>query len=298
MLEKLKREIESYFQTSDIIFHEISAGRSNTNYFIEVEGKEYFLRTSITKISDSIFGGQLEKEHAIYQMLAGTSTTAEVIHYFSDPELQFLITEKLEGDMLTHFSEYQADILDLLQRLQAIDHTDQNTLETLRFTEGFQNIISERYNKVTLPEQKEILWELMHFLYEQDWDLKEELCLCHNDFRSDNIIHSDAGAKVIDLEWMVVADRYIDPVEYYVGGVFWSNFEDETEFDYQVFQTYMNTLGYTDSVKQKYIFIMKFCSNYAWLASHVSQTEKPLDIYTQALAGNTDQFYKHIKDLL
>lgn len=182
MLEKLMNEVKNYFQWQEVKYHDISTGRSNTNYFIEVQGKEYFLRTSITKISDAIFGGQLEKEHAIYQMLAGTSITAGVIYYFSDTELQFIITEKLEGNMLTHFSKHQGDILALLQKLQAIDYADQNTLETLKFAEGFQDIISERYDRVIIPEQKEILWELIHFLYEQDWDISEELCLSHNDF--------------------------------------------------------------------------------------------------------------------
>lgn len=97
---------------------------------------------------------------------------------------------------------------------------------------------------------------------------------------------------------MVIADKYIDAVEYYVGGVFWSNFEDETEFDYSVFRDYMNRLWYIDIEKQKYIFIMKFCSNYAWLSAHISQTDEPLDIYKQALAKNTEQFYKNIQWLL
>ncbi len=67
-------------------------------------------------------------------MLNNTGVTADIIHYFSDEELQFIITEKLEGSMIIDFSEHQSDILKLLNNFQAIDYTQANFLETLTFS--------------------------------------------------------------------------------------------------------------------------------------------------------------------
>lgn len=299
MIEKLKQELYNYFDTKEILLKEISAWRSNTNYFITVWNKQYFLRTSITKISDSIFWGQLEKENKIYQQLKWKWVTADIINYYDNgSDFQFLITEKIEWEMPTFFNENQQSIKELINKLQSIDYTNFDFLETFHFEKGFKNIIKQRFDRVNIQEPKNILSQLMNYLYNNKWSITEELVLCHNDFRSDNIISSNNGSKIIDLEWLVISDKYIDIAEYFIWWVFWNNFIDLKEFDYEIYQNYMNKFWYIDKEKQKYIFIMKFCSNYSWLASHLSETQNPLEIYTQALERNTNKYYKSIKWLL
>ncbi|MCH2189238.1 aminoglycoside phosphotransferase family protein, partial [Candidatus Gracilibacteria bacterium] len=267
MLQKLRNEIQRYFQTEDIEFREITSGRTNTNFFLMVGDKEYFLRTNITKILDQEFGGKLEKEYQIFSKLQNTGLTAELIDYIDNGAgLQWIILEKLPGRMPDKFYHDQDKIFDVLHRFQNLDYKQFDFLEPLDLIDDFKNLIYARLQKVDIPELRDILTELTDYLFTRDWNLHPELSICHNDFRSDNILVSETDAKIIDLESCVIADRYIDPAEYYIGGVFWGNFQDETTFDYDHYKQYMDDAGYTDIHKQKYIFMMKFCSNFAWLS--------------------------------
>ena len=299
MRDQLREATCNHFGRRDVVLNEISTGRSNTNYFIQVWREEYFLRSSITKIQDPMFWGKLRKESDIYQMLRWKGITADIVHFFDDDiNLQFIITEKLQWRMPQRFHDHQQSVMRLLKDFQKVDYNQCDVLEMIPLITGFKEILRERIARVNEEEYKEILSTLMDYLYDEKWNFVEELVLCHNDFRNDNIIVSDNNAKVIDLEWTVIADKYIDAAEYYVWWVFWDCFGDQKVFDFEVYKNYMGRYWYTDPGKQKHVFIMKFCSNYAWLSAHISGTEEPLSIYTEALERNTKHYYKDIKLLL
>ncbi len=299
MFEKLKQEICKYYGTEKVEFKEVTSGRTNTNFFIQVWTEEYFLRTNITKVVDSEFWGKLEKEKMIYEALKWKWVTAEILHYFDDTNgLKFIIMEKIQWHSPLRFHDDQRSILLLLQDLKNIDLKEFHFLKHFDIFSDFKKIIDERIQHVCISELNTILWELTHYLYKTDWNFEEESSLCHNDFRSDNIIISWNKAQIIDLESLVISDTYIDPVEYYVGWIFWDNFVDLKDFDFKVYTEYMNSFWYTNPEKQKYIYILKFCSNFAWLSSHISQEANPLEIYQNTLKRNIQQYYKNIRELI
>lgn len=298
MKEQLYKKLSEYFWEKDIIFHEISSGRTNTNFFIEVWKEEYFLRTSTTKIVDKDFGWKLQKEKKIYEALAHTWAVPKLVYFYSWDDIEYMILEKLEWFLPENFSENLNSIKCLLQDFQSQDISSYGFLDTYNIFSDFEALIQDRVSKVTNSDDRKILEKMTKYLFEQEWWFEQELCLCHNDFRSDNIIVTSSWAKMIDLEGCIISDTYIDPAEYYIWWVFWWCFWDETEYNFERFSKYMTNMWYRDKEKQKYVFVMKFCTNYAWLAAHMSQEKNPLEIYKLTYRRNKEYYNTCIKNFL
>lgn len=298
MLNKLKYEVKKYFWDENIEFKEINSWRTNTNFFIKVWNKEYFLRTNITKVVDLEFWWKLEKESLIYNSLKWKWIIPEIIYYFDNKSnIKYIITEKIEWKSPVNFIENDEQIYNLLRNFQQINYNDLPFLKEFTISKDFRNLLNERINKVNILELKNILDELTNYLY-NNLDFEEELTISHADFRSDNLILSENDARIIDLESIIIWDKYIDPTEYYVWWIFWDAFENEKKFNYDLFVKYMNNFWYNNQKKQKYIFLLKFATNFAWLSSHISQEKNPLNFYIESIERNKKSYYSDIRKLI
>ena len=91
MLEKIKSDIKKYFYNENIIFEEVNQWRTNLNFFVKNNWKEYFIRTSISKVKDILFWWLLEKEEKILKILGSKLLSPKLIYSFISEDYWFLI---------------------------------------------------------------------------------------------------------------------------------------------------------------------------------------------------------------
>ena len=202
--------------------------------------------------------------------------------------------------MPRNFYENQKIIIDSLSELQNIDITNFSFLEKYTLCEDFEKKIHDRMKLIQDIEIKSILERITSIFPSFHGKIKEEYCICHNDFRADNILISPEKnhAWIIDVEGFIISDRYIDIAEFYIGGIFWNTFIDEDLFNYDTYVNLLDTYGYKDRVKQKYLYILEYCSYLSWIAMHISTTEKPLDIYIETLEINRKKYYRDVQPFI
>ncbi len=285
----LKKALTHFFQSEDFILSEVPTGRTNLNYFLDFYGKKYFLRTNILKVpEDAMFWWKLEKEYQILMILGNLSISAKPYHFYKDDSIQFLLLERLDGFVPKSFEQDQRIIIQALSEFQKNDIISFPFIQKNTLKIDFEKKIRDRIEQVTDKELRWILERLIGILPSLYEEIQEEYCLCHNDFRADNILISQGKnhAWIIDVEGLIIADRYIDIAEYYVGGIFWSTFLDKDAFNFDEYTDFLDRYGYGDKKKQLYMYILQYCSYFSWISMHVSTVAKPLETYTQTLEIN------------
>lgn len=297
-INKIKELVSQYFQSDDVFFEEVAEWRTNLNYFVTVWEKKFFLRTNITKVKDVLFWGFLDKERKILTVLGYHGITPKIIHVHKDDDVFFLIMEMINGKINRKIDDHLDKVLSLIKNFQSFDYWTFHFLERYSLSSWYKKIIESRCEVIKDKELIEINNNLIQYLFWKKWSFNEEYFLTHNDFRADNIIITPEKAVMIDVEWMSVSDPYLDMWEYYVWWVFWDNFDDEKEYSYEKYIIIMNYFWYTNEEKQRFIFVLKFCSNFSWLSSHVSKTKDPENEYLDAMGRNKKLFYSNIIKLL
>jgi hypothetical protein len=298
MINKIKSQIKKYFNNENIIFEEVKQWRTNLNFFIKNWEEEYFVRTSILKVQDILFWGLLEKEKQILEILGQKEISPKLIYSEISKNYWFLIIEKIENKKYENFNKDLDKIKILLEEFQKINISNFENLKTFSLKEWYKKIILDRFSKINVSELKEINNNLIDFLFNNEYNFKDDFCLTHNDFRLDNLIITEKKVFLIDVEWMSISDKYLDLWEYYVWWIFWDTFPDKKEFNFTEFSNLMNNFWYKNKEKQKFIFILKFCSNFSWLSSYISENKNPEKIYVETLEKNKKNYYKFIEKLI
>lgn len=290
----LKRALSEFFQSDDFVLTEVPWGRINTNFYVLYWESKYFLRTSITKIkNDFTLWSDTDLEYYILTALWWTWISTEVIHYHSGEDISFLLLEMILGIEPWRFSEWQESIIQTLGLFQNQDISLFPFLKTCPLKTDFEVKIQERMKSNTDREIANILntiWSKMSKLSET---IQDDFCLCHNDFRADNILLSPDRERswIIDIECCIIWDRYIDIAEYYVGGIFWNNFSDLSDFDFSDYCQFLNKYGYTDSNKQLYMYLLQYCSYLSWIAAYISLEQNPHALFKDTLERNRKKYY-------
>lgn len=293
LIQKLQ---ELYGDVSEL--SPVSGWRTNLNFFVTLQNEEYFLRTSASHVQDPLFWGKLEKEAKILEILGPLWVTPKLKKFFQDEEISFLLMEKSKGIIDTVFEPCPNHIYDILHTLHSISPTTLPFLETISIFEDYRKIISQRALNVRQETHIHIIEMCFDYLFHQKHSFWEELVLCHNDFRSDNILRYGEQSTLIDVEWMWISDVYLDLCEYYVGGVFWQTFGNQNAYNYSLFSELMEGFWSHDDLKNRYLFLLKFVSNFSWLASHIHLSWNNIDnYYKETMLRNEGAFKRDIKKL-
>ncbi len=298
-LKNMSEELKNHFGVSYISFEKVQQWRSNLNYFLKIGEKDYFLRTSASKVKDDLFWWQIEKEKLLLESLWPQWLTPQLEYVYKDSSIIALLIERIHGSTQKFFHTDNQFMFQLLKKLQLFDKQKVSFLEEISILWGYKKIIYWRISNISDISQRKVSEKLFDFLFLKNWNFQEKLVLAHNDFRADNIIITWEKAYLIDLEWMAFSDEYLDLGEYYVWGIFWDTFDDEKEFSYENYTNFMKNFGFQNQEKLLYIFILKFTSNFCWLASHLSLNHSNLDkMYYYTMQRNLKLFSDNIEKIL
>ena len=224
------KEIEEFLKNSEQENIDIGCSGAKVYKIIKNE-KEYYLKESVV--------GSLDKEYLALNWLKGKINVPNVLYFFSDTNKSYMLTEKLQGEMLCcdNLWDYPEKVVklaaDAIKILQKIDYKscplssdlshklaiakyniDNNLLDKNNHSQYFTKFGS--YEKI--------------YNYLIDNQPNEELCFSHGDTSLPNIFQkNEVVSGFLDVGECGCADKWFD-IAITVKSIR-RNFEDEKYVD-------------------------------------------------------------------
>ena len=200
----------------------ISGGITNRNYCVRVDGAPFFVR--LAGDDTGLLGIDRENEWAALEAAAAVEVGPGVVSFL--PEHGCLVTEWIDGDLVSPESVRHRDVLERLVRSIKAFHGCREipgAFSPFRVVEEYREQASER--GVEVPE---VYWELL----ERSREIREAFrrhptpaCPCHNDLLDANFLIQDGRLMIVDYEYAGMGDVFFD-----LGNLSVNNeFDEETD---------------------------------------------------------------------
>lgn len=191
----------------------LKKGMTNRSFTFEVDSKKYIMRIP-GEGTDALI--DRKKEYDVYQALANTDISEEVIYI--DPDSGYKISRFLEGAKGCD-GESLKDI--------------EASMKKLKEFHSMNLSVNHCFDEFEMIDFYESLWPRKESLYEDYFETKDKvlslkkyidkthICLCHIDSVSDNFLILENGdVKLIDWEYAGMNDPHIDIAMFCIYGLY------------------------------------------------------------------------------